>query len=265
MKTVILAGGFGTRLSEETSVRPKPMVEIGGRPILWHIMNIYASRGYEEFVIALGYKSEVIKDYFLNCYALNNDISVDLRQGKSVIHGGQQPNWLVHLIDTGIRTQTGGRIKRLQRVLGNETFFVTYGDGLADIDVDELLRFHRSHGRIATVTAVHPPSRFGEIIVKGHQVVHFVEKPPASEAWINGGYYVFEPEIFDYIAGDETPLERAPMEALVTQGELMAFQLESFWHAMDTLREKNLLEELWQSGNAPWQARDVSSTLRRAA
>jgi glucose-1-phosphate cytidylyltransferase len=266
VKTVILAGGLGTRLSEETQVRPKPMVEIGGRPILWHIMNIYAARGYEDFVIALGYKSEVIKDYFINFYALNNDITVNLRKGTTEVHGGQQPNWQVDLIDTGTHTQTGGRIRRLQQVLGSETFFATYGDGLADINVAELLQFHHQHGKIATVTAVHAPSRFGELVVEGSQVVDFAEKPCPADNWISGGFYVFQPEIFDYIAGDDVPLERAPMEALVSDEELAAYKLESFWHPMDTLRDKNFLEELWQSGNAPWKVWDSSAnSLRRAA
>ena len=265
MKTVILAGGFGTRLSEETSIRPKPMVEIGGKPILWHIMNIYSACGFDDFVIALGYKGEVIKEYFLNFYAMNNDITVDLQAGKTVVHGNQQPNWRVQLVDTGAQSQTGGRIKRLQNVLGNKTFFATYGDGLADINVDELLRFHRKHGKIATLTAIHPPSRFGEVVLSGPEVVQFAEKPPVSENWINGGFYVFEPEIFDYISRDDMPLEREPMEALVKEGELVAYQHESFWQPMDTLREKNLLEELWQSGKAPWQMNPVSQPLRRAA
>lgn len=252
MKTVILAGGLGTRLAEETALRPKPMVEIGGKPIVWHIMNIFAAAGHEEFILALGYKGEVIKDYFLNFYALNNDLVVDLKRGTAAIQGGQQPDWLVHLVDTGAHTQTGGRIKRLKRFLADETFFATYGDGLAEIDVGDLLRFHRAHGKIATVTAVHPPARFGEMALDDARVVRFAEKPHANDTWINGGFFVFEPEVFDYIAGDEVALEREPMEALATEGQLMAYRLEAFWHPMDMLRDKNLLEQLWQTGQAPW-------------
>lgn len=252
MKAVILAGGMGTRISEETVLKPKPMVEIGGKPIVWHIMNIFAAAGHEEFVLALGYKGEVIKDYFLNFYALNNDLVVDLKQGTAAIRGGQQPDWQVELVDTGLHTQTGGRIKRLKRHLGSETFFATYGDGVAAIDVNDLLRFHRAHGRIATVTAVHPPSRFGEMCLDEDRVVQFAEKPRSVESWISGGFFVFEPEIFDYIAGDAVALEREPMEALANEGELSAYRLESFWQPMDTLRDKNLLEELWQSNRAPW-------------
>jgi len=228
-------------------------------------MNIYSARGYDEFVIALGYKSEIVKDYFLNFYEMNNDITVDLKEGKTIVHGSQQPNWRVQLIDTGINTQTGGRIKRLQNVLGNKTFFATYGDGLADIDVERLLRFHRKHGKVATLTAVHPPSRFGELVLDGSDVKEFAEKPRASEKWINGGFYVFEPEIFDYISGDDIPLERGPMEALVKNGELAAYKLEGFWQPMDTLREKHLLEELWQSGKAPWQMKTAKHFMRRVA
>jgi glucose-1-phosphate cytidylyltransferase len=238
------------------------MVEIGGKPILWHIMSLYAARGFEEFVIALGYKGDVIKDYFLNFYALNNDLLVDLRRGTVAIQGGQQPNWQVHLVDTGANTQTGGRIKRLSQLLAGETFFATYGDGLADIDVRDLLRFHRSHGRIATVTVVHPPSRFGEMRLGEGRVTSFAEKPRAGESWINGGFFVFEPGIFDYIAGDAIALEREPMEALVRDGQLAAYRLESFWQPMDTLREKDLLEQMYRGGNPPWMPRDI---LARAA
>ena len=262
MKTVILAGGLGTRLAEETTVRPKPMMEIGGKPILWHIMNIYAAGGHEEFVVALGYKGEVIKDYFLNFYALNNDISVNLRLGTVAIRGGRQPNWQIHLVDTGLCTQTGGRIKRLQPLLAGETFFATYGDGLADIDVNDLLRFHRAHGKIATVTAVHPPSRFGEMLVDKDRVIQFAEKAHSTEAWISGGFFVFEPEVFDYIAGDDVALEREPMEALADDGQLLAYRLETFWQPMDTLRDKTVLEQLWQSKQGPWSPR---AALARAA
>jgi glucose-1-phosphate cytidylyltransferase len=258
MKTVILAGGLGTRLAEETTVRPKPMVEIGGRPILWHIMNIYAAAGFEDFVVALGYKGEFVKQYFLNFYALNNDVSLDLRRGFTTVHDGRQPAWRVDLIDTGVRTQTGGRIKRLRPWLGNETFLATYGDGLADIDIGALVQFHRRHGRLATVTAVHPPSRFGEIVLDGQQVVRFAEKPQIVAEWISGGFFVFEPAIFDYIRDDETPLEREPLERLAGEGQLAAYRHEGFWQAMDTLREKQTLEQLWESGAAPWKAANLA-------
>jgi glucose-1-phosphate cytidylyltransferase len=218
-------------------------------------MNIYAASGFEDFVVALGYKGEVIKDYFLNFYALNNDIAVDLKRGSVAIQGGHQPDWQVHLVDTGLHTQTGGRIKRLKRFLGNETFFATYGDGLAEIDLGDLLRFHRAHGKVATVTAVHPPSRFGEMCLDQDRIRRFAEKPHPADSWINGGFFVFEPEIFQYLADDATVLEREPMEALANDGELMAYRLETFWQPMDTLRDKNLLEELWQTHRAPWLRR----------
>jgi glucose-1-phosphate cytidylyltransferase len=253
IKTVILAGGLGTRLAEETSIRPKPMVEIGGKPMLWHIMNIYAAKGFGEFVIALGYKGEVIKQYFRDFYALNNDISIDLANGKAIIRSQLQPNWTVHLIDTGAATQTGGRIKILQPIIGDNTFFATYGDGVANIDIDELLRFHRSHGRLATVTAVHPPTRFGELGLDNDVVTSFAEKPHVAKEWINGGFFVFEPEVFAYIDGMDTALEREPLEALVRRRELVAYRHSGFWHAMDTLRERQLLEEMWQHGVAPWK------------
>jgi len=253
VKTVILSGGMGSRLAEETVVRPKPMVEIGGKPILWHIMNLYSAHGHKDFIIALGYKGEIIKEYFLNFYALNNDISLDIRNGRTDVHQGRQPDWRVRLVDTGHDTQTGGRIKRLESWIGNETFMATYGDGLADIDLDALLAFHRSHGKIATVTAVHPPSRFGEIVFDGDLVSRFAEKSQTAEGWISGGFFVFEPAIFDYIEGDHIPLEREPMEALVKQQQLCAYKHDGFWQPMDTLREKNTLQELWQSGKAPWR------------
>jgi glucose-1-phosphate cytidylyltransferase len=209
MKAVILAGGFGTRLSEETVLRPKPMVEVGGKPILWHIMNIYATQGVDEFLIALGYKGDVIKGYFLNFYAINNDISIDLRTGKTTIHAGNQPQWRVHLVDTGLHTQTGGRLKRLQKWLGeDETFMFTYGDGVADIDIAALLAFHRAHGKLATVTTVRSPARFGRIVFQDDQIVEFHEKPQASEGWINGGFFVLNAQAIDYIDGDDTVWER---------------------------------------------------------
>ncbi|HHV55853.1 MAG TPA: glucose-1-phosphate cytidylyltransferase [Firmicutes bacterium] len=253
MKTVILAGGIGSRLAEETTVRPKPMVEIGGRPILWHIMSIYASYGFNEFIVALGYKGEVIKEYFLNFYALNNDLTIDLSTGQTIIHDGNQPNWKVHLVDTGLRTQTGGRIKRLARWIGNETFMLTYGDGVANVDLRGLLDFHRSHGKLATVTAVRPPARFGGLGFDGDLVVRFVEKPQTGEGWINGGFFVLEPGVLDYIEGDDTVWEREPLERLAADGQLVAYKHAGFWQPMDTLREKQLLEALWESGKAPWK------------
>ena len=208
MKAVILAGGFGTRLSEETTIRPKPMVEIGGKPILWHIMNIYASCHVTEFIIALGYKAEVIKEYFLNFYALNNDISIDLAKGKTTIHDGNQPNWKIHLVDTGLYTQTGGRLKRLQRWLSeDETFLFTYGDGVADLDIEAVMKFHQEHGKLATVTTVRTPARFGRIAYDGDRICHFNEKPQSGEGWINGGFFVLNRKAIDYIDSDETPWE----------------------------------------------------------
>lgn len=253
MKVVILAGGFGSRLQEETTVRPKPMVEIGGKPILWHILNIYSAYGFNEFVLALGYKGEAVKEYFLNFYALNNDLTVDLADGKSEIHEGKQPDWKINLVDTGPNTMTGGRIKRLQSWIGNETFMATYGDGLADISIPDLLSFHKSHGKIATLTAVRPPARFGGLNIENGQVAEFLEKPQSGEGWINGGFFVLEPAIFDYITDDETSFEWEPMERLASEGQLMAFEHDGFFQPMDTLRDRHILEDLWSSGKAPWK------------
>ena len=253
MKAVILAGGLGSRLSEETVARPKPMVEIGGKPILWHIMNIYAAYDVNEFVIALGYKAEVIKEYFLNFYAFNNDISIDLKCGKTTIHDGKQPNWKIHLVDTGLHTQTGGRLKRLQRWLGDdETFMLTYGDGVADLNINSLLAFHNSHGKLATFTVVRPPARFGEVVLDGDAAVQFTEKPQTGEGWINGGFFVLNRKVIDYIEDDDTVWERSPMNTLARCGELMTYRHEGFWQPMDTIRDKALLEKLWETGKAPW-------------
>lgn len=254
MKAVILAGGFGTRLSEETAARPKPMIEIGGKPILWHIMKIYDCFDVGEFVVALGYRGEIIKDYFLNFYAINNDLSVDLATGNTTIHNGNQPRWTVHLIDTGLTTQTGGRLKRLQKWLdGDQTFFFTYGDGVADLDIRQLLEFHRAHGKLATVTTVRSPARFGRIVFDGDRVADFFEKPQSGEGWINGGFFVLNAGAIDYIGDDTAVWERECVERLLAEGQLMGYRHYGFWSCMDTLKEKNMLEELWASGKAPWK------------
>ena len=254
MKTVILAGGLGTRISEESHLMPKPMIEIGGKPILWHIMNIYGSQGMNEFIVAAGYKSEYIKNYFLNFYALNNDIFINLSNGKTFIHDGKQPDWKVHIVDTGLHTQTGGRIKRLEQWLGeDQTFMLTYGDGLCDVRIRDLLDFHRSHGKLATVTTVLPPGRFGRIVLDETRVSMFNEKPEADQGWINGGFFVLERKVLDYIRGDETIWEREPLEMLSRDGQLMGYRHRGFWSCMDTLKEKNILEKFWQNGKAPWK------------
>jgi len=253
MKVVILAGGFGTRLSELTGNVPKPMIEIGGKPMLWHIMNIYAHYGIDEFIIALGYKAESIKKYFLNLFAFMNDVTLDLASGQTFIHEGKQPKWRIHLVDTGLQTQTGGRLKRLADWIGKETFMMTYGDGVADIDIAALLRFHREQKKIATVTAISPAARFGRLTIEDALVTEFAEKNPSKESQINGGFFVFEPEALDLIAGDETVLERGPMEALSQNRQLAAFPHRGFWQSMDTLKDHTFLESLWQSGNAPWK------------
>ena len=253
MKVAILAGGVGSRLAEETDIKPKPMVEIGGRPILWHIMMHYYAYDHRDFVIALGYKGDVIKKYFCDYCSLNSDLTVKLRTGKILRRGAMQPDWTVDLVDTGIATLTGGRIKRLAPLLGEDTFMLTWGDGVSDVDLDALLEFHRSHGKLATVTVVRPPARFGHIVMEGDRVCEFTEKPQTSEGWINGAFFVLEPEIFDYIDGDDTQWGREPMERLARDGQLMAYKHDSFWQCMDTLRDRRLLEDLWQRGNAPWQ------------
>jgi len=254
MKTVILCGGLGTRLAEETQIKPKPMVDIGGRPILWHIMKMYERHGLRDFTLALGYKGDVIKDYFLNYHARQSDLEVHLRSGRVEYANPTSEDWRVSLIETGTNTMTGGRLLRLKPLLHSlGTFMLTYGDGVSDVDITGLLEFHRAHGRLGTVTAVRPPVRFGELVVEESRVASFQEKPQTGEGWINGGFFVFEPQVFDFIADDSTMLEREPLERLTQQGQLMAYHHEGYWQCMDTLRDKHQLEELWASGKAPWK------------
>jgi glucose-1-phosphate cytidylyltransferase len=253
MKTVILAGGVGSRLAEETDATPKPMVEIGGPPILWHIMKIYAAAGFREFVIALGYKPEVIKSYFLSYNHLRSDLTIDFGSGGIEMHDGERDDWKVHLIDTGVETQTGGRLKRLTAWLSDGTFLMTYGDGVANIDIRRLIEFHRSHGRLATVTAVRPPARFGGMDFDGDLVAEFTEKPQIGEGWINGGFFVLEPKVLDYIDHDATAFEREPLERLAQDNQLVAYRHEGFWQCMDTLRDVRALKAMWESGDVPWK------------
>jgi glucose-1-phosphate cytidylyltransferase len=254
MKVGILAGGFGSRLAEETEVRPKPMVEIGGRPILWHIMQHYAHYGFSDFAIALGYKGDYIKRYMVDYCSLQSDLTVDMGTGSISQHQMDgSPDWTVDLIDTGQSTNTGGRIKRLRPHMGDGTFLLTWGDGVTDLDLRELIAFHKSHGKIATLTAVRPPARFGRLDLDGHRVTAFAEKPQLGEGWINGAFFVLEPAVFDYIEGDTTLFEAEPLENLAREGQLMAFKHEGFWQCMDTLRDKVLLNSLWDSGAAPWK------------
>jgi glucose-1-phosphate cytidylyltransferase len=256
MKTVILAGGRGSRLAEETDVRPKPMVAIGGKPILWHLMTVYAAHGFREFVVACGYKGAIIKQYFSEVFFHHSDWMVDLRSGERTVVKNHTPDWRVHLVDTGLDTLTAGRLLLLRHLLEDETFMVTYGDGLGDVDITALVAFHRRHGKLATVTAVRPPARFGAIELDGDGVTRFSEKPQTKEGWINGGFFVFEPRILDYIDGLDVPLERAPLERLAADGQLMAYRHDGFWQPMDTIRDRQLLEDLWQSGRAPWAVGD---------
>ncbi len=255
MKVVILAGGFGTRLMEETVVKPKPMVEVGGRPIIWHIMNIYATYGFKEFIVALGYKGEVIKSYFLDQYYLENDFTINLSDGKKQVHDKASKDWIVHLIDTGIATQTSGRIKRLAKWIGNEPFMLTYGDGVANVDITQLIDYHKSRGKLATITAVRPPARFGALNFDGDNmhVNDFIEKPQMGEGWINGGFFVLEPAVLDYLGGDNEIFERAPLQNLANDNQLVAFKHDGFWQCMDTLRDVRLLEGMWEAGAAPWK------------
>jgi glucose-1-phosphate cytidylyltransferase len=254
VKVALLAGGVGSRLQEETEVRPKPMVEIGGRPLLWHIMKLYAHYGFSDFVLALGYKGDYVKRWMLEYSSIQSDLRISLGDGHVAPLGEDREDWTVTLVDTGLKTQTGGRIKRLAPHIGDETFMLTWGDGVADVDLRRLLEFHRAHGRYATVTAVRPPARFGRLEIDGDgRVLEFAEKPQMSEGWINGAFFVLEPEVFSYIDGDPTHWEREPMEALAQDGQLVAFRHDSFWQCMDTLRDKVLLEEMWASDQPPWK------------
>jgi len=253
VKVIILAGGFGSRLSEYTESIPKPMVTIGGKPILWHIMSRYANFGHKDFYLALGYKAEIIKEYFLNYRSLNSDFTVDLSSGKVDPHQTDAADWRVTMVDTGLQSMTGGRVKRLQSFVGNEPFMLTYGDGVADIDLDALLKFHNSHGKMVTVSAVHPGARFGELMLDNGQVKSFQEKPQMGQGWINGGFFIIQPDFFDLIANDETILEREPLEKVAQMGELMAYKHDGFWQCMDTKRDRDMLEDLWQHGLALWK------------
>ncbi|RDI74849.1 glucose-1-phosphate cytidylyltransferase [Gaiella occulta] len=256
MKVAILAGGTGSRLSEETVAKPKPMVEIGGRPILWHILKHYAHYGHKDFVIALGYRGEYVKRYFVDYSSLASDLTISLREGtvqRLQTDNGNDEDWTLSLVDTGQRTQTGGRIKRLAEHVGNETFMLTWGDGVSNVDLDKLLAFHRAHGKLATLTAVRPPARFGHLELEEDKIVEFSEKPQIGEGWINGAFFVLEPEVLDYIDGDDTRFELEPLERLAREGQLMAYRHLDFWQCMDTLRDKILLDEMWESGRALWK------------
>jgi glucose-1-phosphate cytidylyltransferase len=263
VKAVILAGGQGTRLAEETGVRPKPMVDIGGRPILWHIMKHYSFHGINDFIICLGYKGYTIKEYFANYFLHNSDVTINLRSNELKVHHNSSEPWSVTLVETGDATATGGRLRRVRDYVGGETFCFTYGDGVSDVDLTALLRFHREQNTQATITAVQPPGRFGVIAIEEDRIRDFAEKPPGDGSWINGGFFVLEPAVFDLIDGDEIWWEREPMETLARTGQLSAFRHDGFWHPMDTLRDKNYLEELWATGRAPWRVWKL--TLRSGA
>ena len=256
MKTVILAGGLGTRLSEETDLKPKPMVEIGGRPIIWHIMKSYSHYGFNDFIICLGYKGYVIKEYFANYFLHQSDVTIDLRENQNnlEIHNCNAEEWRITLVDTGLNTMTGGRIKSIRNYIGNETFMLTYGDGVANVDIHSLIDFHKRQGKHATITSIQPSARYGALdISDNNNVLSFVEKPKGDGAWINGGFFVLEPQVFDYIRGDETIWERESLEKLVNKGQLAAYKHHEFWKCMDTLRDRVELDNLWSSGNAPWK------------
>ena len=253
MKVAILAGGLGTRLSEETTIKPKPMVEVGGKPMLWHIMNIYAYYGFTEFVIALGYKGEIIKDYFLNYHFHSCNLTIQLKTGNVSMHNGNGEDWVVHLLDTGTDTNTGGRVRQIAEFIGNETFMLTYGDGVSNVNIPHLIEFHNRQDKLVTITAVRPPARFGQMVIGDHRVTQFTEKPQIGEGWINGGFFVLEPGITKYIEGDSMAWEFDSLERIAADGQLAAYQHEDFWQCMDTLRDKRLLESLWHDGTAPWK------------
>jgi glucose-1-phosphate cytidylyltransferase len=253
MKVVILAGGLGTRLSEETEIKPKPLVEIGDEPILWHIMKIYAHYGYKEFLVALGYKGHMIKRYFLDYHNLKRDMTLNLSNGAAELRDAETEDWVVHLIETGKDSMTGGRLLRLKDLVGNETFMLTYGDGVANVDIADLVAFHKQHGKTATVTAVHPPARFGEMLINDDFTAGFSEKPQTKEGWINGGFMVLEPRVMDYLDGDDAILEIDLLERLANEGELVAYRHPGFWQCMDTLRDKRQLETAWDEGSAQWK------------
>jgi glucose-1-phosphate cytidylyltransferase len=261
MRVVLLAGGMGTRLQEETVARPKPMVEIGGKPILWHIMKHFAHHGCDEFFVALGYMGDFIKSYFLDRYNLSGNLTIDFGRGMVQRAAQDSEDWKVNLIETGLHSMTGGRLRRLRDWLDGETFMLTYGDGVSNVDLTKLLAFHRSHGKLATVTAVRPPARFGGLMINDGMVGNFTEKPVSGEGWINGGFLVFEPAVFDYLTGDECSLEAHALEQLSADGQLAAYQHGDFWQCMDTLRDKTYLEKLWQSGEAPWRTWDADAVM----
>jgi glucose-1-phosphate cytidylyltransferase len=254
MKVVILAGGLGTRLSEETDLKPKPMVEVGGKPILWHIMKIYSHYGFDDFIVCLGYKGYVIKEYFANYFLHQSDVTIDLNSNKVEIHNCKAEPWKITMLDTGLNTNTGGRIKRIQKFIGSKTFMLTYGDGVADINIPELVEFHKGHGKYATITSVQPLGRYGAIdIDDDNKVLSFIEKPKGDHAWVNGGFFVLEPQVFNYISGDTIIWEREPLETLARDGQIMAYRHYGLWKCMDTLRDKIDLENLWNSGKAEWK------------
>ena len=253
MKTVILAGGLGTRISEETHLRPKPMIELGGKPVLWHIMKTYSAYGLTDFIICCGYKGYIIKEYFANYFLHMSDVTFDFADNEMIVHERNAEPWKVTLVDTGEHTQTGGRLKRIRKYLDDDIFCFTYGDGVSNVDIDKLIRFHRKQNTLATVTAVQPVGRFGELDVLNDKIIRFEEKPKSNDSWINGGYFVLTPKVLDYIEGDFTIWEREPIEKLAKEGQLSAYKHSGFWKPMDTLRDKNVLEDLWQSEKAPWK------------
>jgi glucose-1-phosphate cytidylyltransferase len=253
MKAVILAGGLGTRISEETNTRPKPMVEVGGKPILWHIMKIYSSHGINDFIVCCGYKGYIIKEYFANYFLHMSDVTFDMRNNKMDVHQRNAEHWKVTLVDTGDKTMTGGRLRRVSKYLDNEDFCFTYGDGVGDVDITETIKFHNEHGMLATLTAIQPPGRFGALILSEQMVQGFQEKPQGDGGWVNGGFFILSPKVIDYINDDATVWEKEPMERIANEGQLSAYFHNGFWHPMDTLRDKNHLEELWENGKAPWK------------